>query len=95
MCFLLPASSCVFVHASLLAERQRWPDGGLNNGLQWACSAMGSHLFLPHEIGRCELLAEGTEQAVQRRCSIVRLMGGGGRRRWWRRLGLPVLFANR
>lgn len=34
----------MFVHASVLAERRRWPGGGVNNGLQWVCSAARSHL---------------------------------------------------
>lgn len=35
---LLPACCLVFVHASVLAGRRRWPDGGINNRLQWVRS---------------------------------------------------------
>lgn len=51
MC-VFPARFCVFVHASLPAERRRWPDGGHAMGFI-GCEEQLVPPFPPDENGRC------------------------------------------
>lgn len=71
--FLFPACSGVFVHA------ERRPDGGVNKGLQWVCSAAGSHLS--HHMKTIDvgsLLTRGLSRQSRGGVALLLLRGGWG-----------------